>query len=149
MTEIDGSVELRVVFINEEEGKLIKSSTLFLNLYDFWTYFHASYKTLFIWYHPKMHLLEMALRKKWEATKDLPLVNIILKKFKEKDEYFNLKKYLGEDEQKYFELLQYWKINFEKEYLEKNPYLRFAPIRHKKILMKRRRSCLSLLFYFF
>ena len=35
MTEIDGSVELRVVFINEEEGKLIKSSTLFLNLYDF------------------------------------------------------------------------------------------------------------------
>ena len=90
-----------------------------------------------------MHLLEMALRKKREATKDLPLVNIILKKFKEKDEYFNLKKYLGEDEQKYFELLQDWKINFEKEYLEKNPYLRFAPIRHKKILMKRRRSCLS------
>ena len=91
-----------------------------------------------------MHLLEMALRKKREATKDLPLVNIILKKFKEKDEYFNLKKYLGEDEQKYFELLQDWKINFEKEYLEKNPYLRFAPKRFyaKKILMERRRSCL-------
>ena len=43
-----------------------------------------------------MHLLEMALRKKLEATKDLPLVKVILKKFKEKDEYFNPKKYLGE-----------------------------------------------------
>ena len=38
----------------------------------------------------------MALRKKLEATKDLPLVKLILKKIKEKDEYFNPKKYLGE-----------------------------------------------------
>ena len=135
--------------MNDEEGKLIKSDTLFLNLYHFWTCFHASYKILFIWYHCKMHLLEMALKKKWEATKDLPLVNIILKKIKEKDKYFNPKKYFREDEGKYFELLQDWKINFEKEYLEKNPYLRFVPIRHQKILMKRRRSCLRLLFYFF
>ena len=70
--------------MNDEEGKLIKSDTLFLNLYDFWTCFHATYKTLFRWYHPKTHLLEMALRKKWEATKDWPLVNIILKILKKK-----------------------------------------------------------------
>ena len=119
--------------MNDKEGKLIKSDTLFLNLYDFWTCFHATYKTLFIWYHPKTHLLEMALRKKWEVTKDLPLVNIILKKIKENDKYLNPKKYLGDDEEKYFELLQDWKINFKKEYLMKNPYLCFAPIQHKKI----------------
>ena len=47
----------------------------------------------------------MAIRKKWETTKDLPLGNIILKKIKEEDNYFNPKKYLEEDEQKYFELL--------------------------------------------
>ena len=48
----------------------------------------------------------MAIRKKWETTKYLPLVNITLKKFEEKDNYFNSKKYLEEDEEKYFELLQ-------------------------------------------
>ena len=53
-----------------------------------------------------MPLLEMAWGKKWEVTKDLPLVNIILKKIKVKGEYFNAKKYLVEDEEKYLELLQ-------------------------------------------
>ena len=48
-----------------------------------------SYKTLFIWYHSKMAQLEKAIRRKWVTTKDLPLVNIVLKKFKEKDNYFN------------------------------------------------------------
>ena len=94
-----------------------------------------------------MPLLEMALGKKCEVAKDFPLVNIILKKIKEKDEYFNAKKYLVEDEEKYFELLQEWKINFEKDYLEKNPHLRFAPIHHKKSLMKRRRLCLRYFFF--
>ena len=84
----------------------------------------------------------MAIRKKWETTKYLPLVNITLKKFEEKDNYFNSKKYLEEDEEKYFELLQEQKLNFEKDYVEKNPHLRFAPIHHKKCLMRRRRPCL-------
>ena len=92
--------------MNNEEGKLIKTDTLFANLYNFWTCYHASHKMLFIRYHPKMHLLKMAIRKKWETTKYLPLVNITLKKFEEKDNYFNSKKYLEEDEEKYFELLQ-------------------------------------------
>ena len=67
---------------------------------------------------------------------------LAFREYKEKDNCFNPKKYLEEDEQKYFELLQEWKLNFEKDYLEKNPHLRFAPIRHKKCLMKRRRPCL-------
>ena len=142
MSETYRSAELRVAFLNDEKGKLIKTDTFFANLYDFWTCYHASYKILVIWYHPKMHLLEMVIKIKWETTKDLPLVNIILTKFKEKDNYFNPQKYIEEDEEKYFELLQEWKLNFEEDYLEKNPHLRFAPIRHKKCLMKRRRPCL-------
>ena len=69
-----------------------------------------SYKTLFIWYHPKIAQLEKTIRRKWVTTKDLPLVNIVLKKFKEKDNYFNLMRYLGGDEEKYFETLRQWKI---------------------------------------
>ena len=34
---------------------------------------------------------------------------MILKKIKEKDESFSLIKYLGGDEEKYFEVLQQWK----------------------------------------
>ena len=108
--ETYGSAEIRAIFMNDEEGKLIKSDSLFENLYDFWSCFHMSYKTLFIWYHPKMAQLEKAIRRKWVTTKDLPLVNIVLKKFKEKDNYFNLMRYLGGDEEKYFETLRQWKI---------------------------------------
>ena len=92
--ETYGSDELRILFLNDEEGKLIKTDSLFKTLYNFWTCFHAKYKSIFIWYHPKMTMLEKTIRKKWEKTKDLPLVNIIFKKIKEKDEYFNLIKYL-------------------------------------------------------
>ena len=101
-----------------------------------------SYKTLFIWYHPKMAQLDKALRRKWVTTKDLPLVNIVLKEFKEKDNYFNSMKYLGGDEEKYFKILQQWKIDFEKCYLEQFPHLRRAPIRHKKCLMRSTRPSL-------
>ena len=80
--ETYGSAEIRTIFMNDEEGKLIKSDSLFENLYDFWSCFHMSYKTLFIWYHPKMAQLEKAIRQKWVTTKDLTLVNIVLNKFK-------------------------------------------------------------------
>ena len=40
--------------------------------------------------------------------KDLPLINVVLKKIKEGDQYFNFKSYVG-DEGKYFENLQQWK----------------------------------------
>ena len=133
------SAELRISFINDEEGKLIKTDSLFENLYDFWTCFHGKYKSIFIWYYPKVTMLEKTIRKKWGKTKDLPLVNVILKKIKGKDEYFNPIKYLEEDEEKYFEVLQHWKTDFERDYLEKYLHLRLAPARHKKCLTKARR----------
>ena len=43
-----------------------------------------------------MTLQEKNIRKKIKTMKDLPFDNIVLKKFREKDEYFNPKKYLGE-----------------------------------------------------
>ena len=98
--------------MNDKEGKLIKSDSPFENLCNFWSCFHMSYKTLFIWYHPKMAQLEKAIRRKWVTTKDLPLVNIVLKKFKEKDNYFNPMRYLEGDEEKYFKISQQWKIFF-------------------------------------
>ena len=137
--ETYGSAELWISFINDEEGKLIKTDSLFENLYDFWTCFHAKYKSIFIWYHPKMAMLEKTIRKKWEKTKDLHLVDVILNKIKEKDEYFNPIKNLEEDEEKYFEVLQHWKADFERNVLEKYPHLHLAPVRHKKCLVKSRR----------
>ena len=47
-----------------------------------------------------MTKLEKHIRRKWESIKDLPYVNIALKKIKEKEEYSNLKRYLGGDEEK-------------------------------------------------
>ena len=130
--ETYGSAEIRTIFMNDKEEKLIKSDSLFENLYNFWSCFHMSYKTLFIWYHPKMAQLEKVIRQKWVTTKDL--VNIVLNKFKEKDNYFNPMGSLGGDEEKYFEILQQWKIDFEKSYLEQFSHLGRAPIRHKKCL---------------
>ena len=56
----------------------------------------------------------------------------MLKKIKEEDQYFNPKSYVG-DEEKYFENLQQCKSNFENRYLEKYPWLKRPPIRHKKV----------------
>ena len=64
--------------------------------------------------------------------KDLPSINVVLKKIKEGDQYFNFKSYVG-DEGKYFENLQQWKNNFENRYLEKYPWLKRPPIRDKKV----------------
>ena len=53
-------------------------------------------------------MLEMSMRRKWDP-KVLLLVNIIFKKYKEKDEFFNPEKYLEEvDQEKYFELIRTW-----------------------------------------
>ena len=74
----------------------------------------------FEWYYPKEAKLKMILQKKWEKKKKyLPSINVALKKIKEDDEHFNPKSYLGEDEEKYFQILQEWKNNFENSYLEK------------------------------
>ena len=61
--ETYGSVDIRTRFLNDERGKLIKSDSLFENLYDYWTCLHLSgIITAFNWYHPKIAKLEMKIR---------------------------------------------------------------------------------------
>ena len=114
--EIYGSDNLRVDCLDDERGKNIKTDGLFFNLYGFWTLLHAAHKILFEWYHPKVAKLEKTLRKKWKDFKDLPVTNILFKKFKEKDQEFSPVNYL-EDDEKY----------------ERYLHLLLEPIRHKKI----------------
>ena len=63
-------------------------------------------------------------------------MNRVFQKIREKDEYFNSKKYLGGDEENYFEILQQWKTDCEKNCLEQHPHLSRVPIRHKKVYLK-------------
>ena len=44
--ETYGSAGLRVMFMDDEKGKLIKTDTLFENLYDFWTSYHDPCKII-------------------------------------------------------------------------------------------------------
>ena len=80
----------------------------------------------------------MNIRRKWSP--ELPKVNIIFKKYKEKREkFFNPTRFLEEfDCEKYFELLKDWKIKSEESYLNERPYLLFSPRRHKKFFGKPR-----------
>ena len=48
-----GSGKLRVVFMDDERGDRIKTDTLFENLYDFWTSYHDSNKSILKWYGQK------------------------------------------------------------------------------------------------
>lgn len=53
--ETCSSADIRTSFLNDEKEKLIKSDSLYENLHDYWTCFHASNSiVLFTWYHPKM-----------------------------------------------------------------------------------------------
>ena len=47
------SAKLRVVFMDDERGDRIKTDTLFENLYDFWTSYHDSNKSILKWYGQK------------------------------------------------------------------------------------------------
>ena len=126
----------RVKFLNDERGKLLKSDSLFLNIYDFWVLSHAQgFMKINRWYHPRKAKLERVLRKKWERenVKDLPIINVLLRKIIEGELVFDSTKYLDDKEQ-YFSNLRSWKLNFEKQCLEKYPFLTRLPIRHKKIV---------------
>ena len=72
--------------------------------------------------------------KKWKTdnAKDLPIINVLLKNIKEEKLPFNPMRYLNDKEQ-YFANLTSWKMNFEKQLLEKYPFLIRPRIRHKKI----------------
>ena len=132
--ETYGSAGLRVIFMDEEKRKLIKTDNLFENLYDFWTSYHDPCKIIFSWYCPKIRKLENNIRRKWKS-KDLSNVNIILKKHIEKNGFLNPMRFLEAfDQEKYFELLQAWKDE-EESYLNEHLHLRFEPKRHEKCLM--------------
>ena len=93
---------------------MTKGENLFLNIYDFWVCIHASgFMKVNRWYHPKTANLEKVLRKKWEKTKDLLIINVLLKKIREGDNAFNPKDYLGKDEEQYFQNLQRWKLTLK------------------------------------
>ena len=136
--ETSDSDGFRVDFLHDERGKLIKGDSLFNNIYDFWLCIHAAgFMKVNPWYHPKTAKLEKVLCKKFEKTKDLTIINVLLRKIRKGDNAFNPKGYLRKDEEQYFQILQRWKIDFEKAYSEKYyPFLTRAPIRHKKIFMK-------------
>ena len=126
--------------MDDGKGREIKKDTLFENFYDFWTAFHGPNKSLFYWYRQKIWMLEMSIRRKWNSQV-LPLVNIILKKYKENDQFFNPEKYLAEvDQEKYFELLKTWKIEVEKTYLEEHPHLCFSPVQHENSVWNPRKK---------
>ena len=130
-----GSTVLRVEVLNNQNGAYIKKDTLFNNLCNYWTRFNDRHKQFFWWYPHLLWKLEMSICRKW--NKDLLKVNIVLKKFQEKDEFFDPRRFLEEfDAEKYFELLVGWKLSNEKKYLEEHPYLIFIPHRHQKILGK-------------
>ena len=46
--ETYGSAEIRTIFMNDEEGKLSKSDSLFENLYDFWSCFHVLQNSIYL-----------------------------------------------------------------------------------------------------
>ena len=132
--ETYGSANLRIESIEDKVGRKVKKDTLFYNLYDYWTSYHNPNRKFFWWYDQKLWRLEMCIRRKWNR-KTLPLVNIIIKKYKEKDEFFDPTQFLNEfDSEKYFELLAAWKKEVEASYLKDFPYLHFGPQRHKKTL---------------
>ena len=88
------------------------------------------------WYHPKIMKLERILRRKWERAgvkvKTLPIINVLIFKITEEDRAFNPTIYLNEKEQ-YFANLLSWKMTFQEELMQREPYLIRKPIRHRKI----------------
>ena len=105
MSETYGSADLRVACLDDERGKNIKGESLFLNLYDYWTLVQAGFR--FNWIEPKIAILEKQIRKKLKDAKDLPLANVFLKKFKDKDSDFCHVDYL-DDEERYLEKMKKW-----------------------------------------
>ena len=123
--ETYGSDGFQVEFLRDKKGKLIKGNCLFHNIYDFWVSIHASgFMKVSRWYHPKVAKLEKVLRKMWKHLKiELPIINVLLRKIKERGLVFDPSPYL-QDEEQYFGNLQSWKISFGKQYLEKYPFLK-------------------------
>ena len=107
-----GSLGLRIATLTNRFGKTVKTDTLFINLYDYWTNFHNENKKIYFCHSHLMWKLEMYIRQKW--SNDLPNVNIEFNKYKEGKSCFGPCRFLDEfNTEKYFELLKYSKEKFE------------------------------------
>ena len=137
MSSYETYVSFRVEFLDDKRGNLIRSGRLFFNIYDYWTLTHVEgIRKTERWYYPKLVKLKKYLRKKWKresVAKQLPIINVLLRKIKERELEFDPTRYL-EDEKQYFANLISWKENFEKQLIEKYPFLTRSPIRHRKMI---------------
>lgn len=111
----------------------MRENSLFLNIYEFWCLQRSGF--MLGTYEHKVLKLERVIRKKWKRVKDLPVINVLIRKLKEGDEAFNPTDFLEGDQEQFFQILQQWKKDFEETYLEQYPLLR-QPIRHKKLYIK-------------
>ena len=111
----------------------MRENLLFLNIYDFWCLKHSGF--MLGTYEHKVVKLERVIRKKWKRVKDLPVINVLIRKLKEGDEAFNPTDSLEGVQEQFFQILQQWKKDFEKTYLEQYSLLP-QPIRYKKLYIK-------------
>ena len=65
----------------------MRENSLFLNIYEFWCLQRSGFM-LGIYEH-KVVKLERVIRKKWKRVKDLPVINLLIRKLKEGDEAFD------------------------------------------------------------
>ena len=60
----------RIEFLNDKKGKLLENDELFLNIFDFYTLYHApGNMKLRSWYYPKLTKLKRILRKNGNRMK--------------------------------------------------------------------------------
>ena len=76
------------------------------------------------------------MTKKWKqesVAKRLPIINILLRNIKQGKLVYDPTRYL-EDEEQHFANSISWKEDFEKQLIEKYPFLTRSPIRHRNII---------------
>ena len=111
MPETYGSDNLRVACLHDERGKILREK-------DYSSIYKITGRLFkqslgFSWFETKIAILEKQIRKKLKDTKNLPLANIFLKKFKDKDSDFCPADYL-DNEEKYLKKIKKWKNDFQK-----------------------------------
>lgn len=123
----------RVEFLNDGNGEDLKAKSLFFDIYDLWTVSPSG--ILLGTNENRVTILKKIIQKKLKAKRHLPFFKVLIRKLRKGDEEFNPVEYLEKDHEFYFEKLQDWKQNFEKDYLSQHPNLR-EQIRHKKVYIR-------------
>ena len=127
-----GSYGLREERLNYTLGIKIKFDNLFINLYNYWVLSHHLHQQI-LWRIldfdcSNVTTLENNIRKKW--SKDLPHVNIVLEKFEDADEFFNMIQFLEKfDNENYFGLLEKTTLDFLTSWLEEKKWKRLSLVK--------------------